>query len=192
MQSTKRILQGISLSALIALCGISSLQSQHVKQPKPVMAVDAQGKEIGTVLRMDYSQHRMQVALEVNDTLVPILVKKGSFSHSYRPMAYFRSDDCTGVAYLGNGSGEKTFGPIVGVAGPRATLYWGYPETRQLRQMGSSMVGEECREFQVAIMAIDADALMDLADEFLPPFGIAPGSQEDSRGSGRSNGRGRD
>ncbi len=131
MQPVKRILQGICLSVLIVVCGVTSLQSQRVKEPAAVMAVDALGKEIGTVLKMDFSLQRMHVALEVNGTLVPILVKKGSFSHSSRPMVYFRSVDCTGVAYLGSGSEARDLGHPVAVSGPRATLYWGYTETRQ-------------------------------------------------------------
>jgi len=191
MQSAKRILRGISLAALFAVCGISSLQSQEARPARPVMAVDAEGREIGTVLKMDYSLQRMQVALEVNDTLVPILLQKHSFTHGSRPVAYFQSPDCSGVAFLGSGAEAKQIGPPVGIAGPRGTVYWGYPETRQLREMTSALWGEECREFQAAIMAIDADPLMDLADQFTPPFGIAHPVKGDGRTPRGSRGRSR-
>ena len=187
----KRILQGIAWSALIALCSIGSLQAQRVKMPKPVMAVDAQGNEIGTVLKMDFSQQRMQVAIEINDTLVPILVKKNSFSHSSRPMVYFRSDDCTGMAFLGSGSQAEDLSHPVGVAGDRGTVYWGYPETLQLREIFSALFGAECREFEATLMVMDADPMMHLADEFTPPFGIASAAEEDRRGQGRTDGRSR-
>ena len=187
MQPVKRILQGICLSVLIVVCGVTSLQSQRVKEPPAVMAVDALGKEIGTVLKMDFSLQRMQVAMEINDTLVPILVRKDRFSHGARPIAYFSSDDCTGGAYLGSGR-DRLLGPPVGVAGPRATLYWGYPETQQLREIASALLGSECTGFVGNIMVMDADPLMDLADQFVPPFGIASAGDEDR---GRTDGRSR-
>lgn len=185
MQPLKKILQGIGL---IVLCGVTSLEAQRAKQPLPVMAVDALGKEIGTVLKMDFSSQRMQVALKVNDTLVPILVRKNSFSHGARPLAYFLSLDCTGAAHLGSNA-DRSLGPPVGVAGPRATLYWGYPETLQLREIGSALVGSECMDFTGTIMVMNADPLMDLADEFTAPFGIASATEEDRREPGRSTGR---
>ena len=188
MQPVKWTSRGVFLSALIVLCGVTTLQSQRIQEPRAVKAVDALGKEIGTVLKMDFSLQRMQVAVEVNDTLVPILVRKDSFSHGSRPIAYFGSADCAGVAHLGS-SAEDSLGPPVGVAGPRGTLYWGYPETLQLRQIFSALFGAECREFEAILLVMDADPLMDLADQFTPPFGIASASEEDRRGRGRTDGR---
>ncbi len=191
MQPVKWTPRGVFLSALIVVCGVTSLHSQRIREPRAVKAVDALGKEIGTVLKMDFSLQRMQVAVEVNDTLVPILVRKDTFSHGSRPIAYFSSADCAGVAHLGSGA-EDSLGPPVGVAGPRATLYWGYPETLQLREIFSALFGAECREFEATLMVMDADPLMDLADRFTPPFGIASASEEDGRGRGRTDGRLRD
>ena len=190
MQPVKRIPRSLWLSALIVLCGVAVLQAQRIREPRAVKAVDALGKEIGTVLKMDFSLQRMQVAVEVNDTLVPILVRKDSFSHGSRPIAYFGSAGCVGVAHLGSGS-KESLGPPIGVAGPRATLYWGYPETLQLREIFSALFGAECREFEATLMVMDADPMMHLADEFTPPFGIASAGEEDPRGQGRTDGRSR-
>ena len=85
MQPVKWTPRGVFLSALIVLCGVTSLQAQRIREPRAVKAVDALGKEIGTVLKMDFYLQSMQVAVEVNDTLVPILVRKDSFSHGSRP-----------------------------------------------------------------------------------------------------------
>ena len=183
MQPVKWTPRGVFLSVLIVLCGVTSLQSQRIREPRAVKAVDALGKEIGTVLKMDFTLQRMQVAVEVNETLVPILVSKDSFSHGSRPIAYFASADCAGVAHLGSGS-EDSLGPPVGVAGPRATLYRGYPETMQLREILSALFGAECKKFEASLMVMDADPLMDLADHFTPPFGIASAGEEDRSGRG--------
>ncbi len=188
MQPVKWTPRSVFLSALIVLCGVTSLQSQRIGEPRAVKAVDALGKEIGTVLKMDFSLQNMQVAVEVNDTLVPILVRKDSFSHGSRPIAYFALADCAGAAHLGSGS-EDSLGPPVGVAGPRATLYWGYPETMQSREIFSALFGAECKEFEATLMVMDADPLMDLADRFTPPFGIASESEEDRNGRGRTDER---
>ena len=193
MRRFNRIFTGVALLGLVTLLGTSGAAAHRVDQGPSVMAVDAAGRAIGLVLKMDFSLETMQVAFEVNGAVVPLLVRKSSFSHGSRPIVYYESADCTGPAHLGAGAEKSSLGPPIGVAGPRGTLYWGYPELQQNREIRSAMWGSECPPFEGAIEVIDADPILDLADEFTPPFGIGPGNGDapgdPSRGKGPSRAR---
>ena len=193
MHTVKRVLQGAAFGGLALLCAavLAHAQADGGRKPQQVMAVDATGAEIGTVLKMDFSLQRMQVALEVNHKMVPILVGKSSFSHGSRPMAYFVSDNCSGPAFL-TANAEDSLGPPVGVAGPRGTLFWGYPDSMTLREIGSALMGDGCSPFSGTVMVMEAEAVLDLADEFTLPFDIAPRAARDGAEGRDGRARGRD
>ena len=189
MRQFKRTWIGVMLGTLIALGGTVATSAKRLEPAPVVMAVDALGKEIGQVLKMDFSLQTMQVAIEIEGELIPVLVRKDSFSHGAQPIVYFESPDCTGLPHLGTSPTEASIGPVVAIAGPRGTVYRGDPDRRQERAIASAMWGSDCTPFGGTIAVIDAEPILDLADHFIPPFGIASGADDAKDGSSRGQGR---
>jgi len=136
-----------------------------------MMAIDATGDEIGQVVRMDFALERMQVAYEVDNELVFIVVQKDSFTHGLSPLVFFESADCSGTAYM-TVPRDDAFGRAAAVAGPNGTLFLGEVETAQNRLLGSALWSDECRVFEAEMDVIAATPHQDLELEFTPPYTV--------------------
>lgn len=144
----------------------------------PKIVVDAFGKEIGQVYNVDFSLSRIQVAMEVQNEIVFVLVEREAFTHGANPVVFFELPDCVGTAYMAVSPAAKTFGAPSAVAGPTGTLYLGVPATEQSRELASAQWSNGCEPFEVTMRVMDALPLMDLTSQFTPPFRVTEGVRD--------------
>lgn len=174
MKSAKTALQlAVFLAAgSLAIAGDATRKPQDYAAETTYEAIDARGQVIGDVLRVDFSLQQMLVAIDVKDALALVLVRHDSFSHAANPLVYFRSQDCTGRAFLGSSASRATFGHPSAVAGPAGTLYLGELGSDYEEDLGSFLTDDGCVAFQATFTVMDAVPYMDLADLFTAPYGI--------------------
>ncbi len=159
--------------SLFLFSGGAGLFGQDVSPVTSVMAVDADDKTIGEVLRTDFTLQQLQVAMEVDGELVIVLLGRDSFSHGARNAVYFESSNCSGRPFLSAmGEQPQPFGRPAAVAGPKSTLYFGVEGSEQVRLIGGVLRGSTCQPFGHEASVLEAESAIDLADQFSPPFRI--------------------
>ncbi len=165
---------GIGVVALAVFLAWAPAGQAQIQPVESLMAVDALGRELGLVVRVDYGLQRMQVAMEVDGELALIHVLSDSFSHGSRAVVYYANRSCAGGAYMAAQAGGGGFGGRIAVAGPRGTLYRGLGEPRMM-MLRSVQQGDTCVELgSPQIEVVDALWVLDLVDSFTPPYHLVP------------------
>lgn len=168
-----------------------SAAAQDVRPVPQVIAVDSQDKPLGVVIRSDVALQQMQIALEVDGELVVVSLERERLTHGARNRVYFSERRCRGQAFMEALMESPRFGAPAAVAGQRCTLFFGEPDSDRLRVARSVLTADGCQAVrETEVLSYQAERILDLMDEFTPPFEIVAGSaspEKPGRGIRRSS-----
>lgn len=137
-----------------------------------LVAVDADGKQIGPVAAVSATSHEAQVLLDTPAGLAIVSLLPNSFAHRTRPYIYFDGADCKGSPLIGVGNEPQEFGVKSALAGELHTLYVAKPAGPELLQVKSVLRETSCEPFEHEIHAVAAERVMNLAEAYRAPYRI--------------------
>jgi len=160
--------------------------AQKLQRIEQLSVMDASGKKVGPLIGVNTLNRSGAgiVALKVDGTNLAVAVYKDGFTAiGMNPASVvWESTDCSGKPYLWGTSINSSLFPQIAVGLPGNTIYLAENPTSQLlsiRSISSAPVDElspggrsQCAVFQIQLRAIPAKALVNLDDEFQPPFTV--------------------
>jgi hypothetical protein len=137
-----------------------------------LIAVDANGKQLGPVAGVSATLTEAQVFLETPAGFVIVSLRPNGFAHRTRPFIYFDEPDCQGNPLIGVGDEPEAFGVKSALAGELHTLYVAKPGGPELRNVKSVLRETACEPFEHEIHAVAAERVMDLTEAYRAPYRI--------------------
>ena len=150
----------------------SNLPAAGATPVEGLVAVDANGKQLGPVAAISITSHEAQVLLETPAGLAIIGLRPDGFAHRIRPYVYFDEAGCRGNPLIGAGNEPEEFGVKSALAGELQTLYVAKSAGPELLAVKSVLRETACEPFEHEIHAVAAERVMDLSEAYRAPFRI--------------------
>ena len=141
-------------------------------QAEGLVAVAANGKQIGPVAAVSATSHEAQVLLDTPAGLAIVSLLPNGFAHRTRPYIYFDEAGCRGNPLIGAGNEPEEFGVKSALAGELQTLYVAKTTGPELLAVKSVLRETVFEPFEHEIHAVAAERVMNLSEAYRAPFRI--------------------